>query len=284
MTRHLLIDGDVVAYQAAASCEQAVEWEPGFWTWHVSFDEVIDRCRRTVDEVMENLDADKATLCLTDPKHNFRLDVLPTYKTHRKTVKKPLVLLAVKQWMIDNMDAKMVPGLEGDDVMGILATHKPEGKVIVSIDKDMKTIPCDYVRTKAVVSEDGVELVGAWDITRITEEEADAWWLKQTLSGDVTDGYIGCPGIGATIADKIIDGRLKKVAYQHELKSGKNKGNIVTRHREEECDDLWEVVVSHFEAAGFGPEQALTQARVARILRASDYDFKRKEVKLWTPE
>lgn len=282
--RTLLIDGDVVAYQCSASCEQAVEWEPGHWTWNVNFDEVTARVESTVLDIMEKLEADKHVLCLSDPKANFRLDVLPTYKTHRKTVRKPLVLLYVKEWMIENLGAKMLPGLEGDDLMGILATRPTKAEqIIVSIDKDMKTIPGNYVRTQAVTDEDGVELVGAWDITTITEDEADRWHMKQTLSGDVTDGYGGCPGIGSTIAEKIIDGGLKKVAYEHELKSGPNKGNVVTRYREEECDNLWEVVLSHYEAAGLGPEEALCQARVARILRASDFNFKTKEPILWTP-
>ncbi len=282
--RTLLIDGDVVAYQCAASCETAIEWEPGYWTWNVNFDEVTNRIEEAVSEIMEELEADKHILCLTDPKANFRLDVLPTYKTHRKSVKKPLVLLAVKDWMIENMSAKMAPRLEGDDLMGILATRpSKDEQIIVSIDKDMKTIPGKYVRTKAQFNGDGVEIVGAWDITEVSPEEADRYWLKQTLSGDVTDGYSGCPGIGSTIADKIIDGGLMKVPYEHTLKSGPNKGTTVTRYREEPSDNLWDVVLSHFNAAGLGEEEALRQARVARILRASDYNFKTKEEILWTP-
>ena len=32
---------------------------------------------------------------------------------------------------------------------------------------------------------------------------------------------------------------------------------------------------------GFTEEEALLNARMARILRKSDYDFKNKEVRLW---
>jgi DNA polymerase-1 len=237
-----------------------------------------------IEDVKEKLEADDAILCLTDPKHNFRLDVLPTYKTHRKTVRKPLVLMMVKDWLVENHGAKIAPGLEGDDLMGILATmpHKDE-RIIVSIDKDMKTIPGKYVRTRAVVDETGAELVGAYDITDVSPFEANCYFLKQTLSGDVTDGYDGCPGIGATIADKIIDGGLKKVPYEHTFKSGPRKGTTETRYTTVECDDLWECVVSHYQAAGLGEEEAIRQARCARILRASDYNLKTKEVILWTP-
>lgn len=282
--RTLLLDADVAAFQAAAALEEAYEWAPGFWTWNVCFDAVCNRVDNIIEDAKEKLEADEVVLCLTDPKHNFRLDVLPTYKTHRKSQKKPLVLLYLKEWLMENRDAKMLPGLEGDDLMGILATmpHKGE-RIIVSIDKDMKTIPGKYVRTRAVVTEDGAELVGAWDITEVSHFEATKYWLKQTLSGDVTDGYDGCPGIGVGTAEKIIEGGLKKDAYEHTLMRGPRKGETETRWQEVEWDDLWEVVVSHYEAAGLGAEEALRQAQVARILRADDYDIKNKEIHLWTP-
>ena len=47
--------------------------------------------------------------------------------------------------------------------------------------------------------------------------------------------------------------------------------------------ELWAAVVATYEKAKLSEGDALTQARVARILRASDYDFKRKEPILWQP-
>lgn len=258
MTRQLLIDGDVVAFQCAASREQAIEWAEGYWTWSVSFTEVTNAIVKTVENIREKLDGEPV-LCLTDPDHNFRKDILPTYKLHRATVKKPLVLLSVKQWMVDELGAVMRPGLEGDDVMGILGTRPGKGeKIIVSIDKDMKTIPGNYVRTKAVVNAEGVELVGAFDVVEITEDEADYNHLFQTLTGDVTDGYSGCPGVGPKKAEGIIQ-----------------LGATIA--------DNWQAVVAAYAKAGLGEEEALRQAQVARILRASDYDFKKKEPIPWTP-
>jgi DNA polymerase-1 len=243
----LLIDADVVAFQCAAACETALEWEPGHWTWNVNFNEVTNAVLAQIERMMDALDGHDYKLCITDPKHNFRLDVLPTYKTHRKTVKKPLVLLAVKQWMIDELGGVMRPSLEGDDVMGIFATYPSKrDKIIVSIDKDMKTIPCTYVKD---ISEAPVE---------ITEDEADWYHLYQTLMGDGTDGYKGCPQVGAKRASEIIE-----------------LGATIA--------DNWAAVVETYASKGLGEEEALRQARVARILRASDYDFKKKEPILWTP-
>lgn len=245
--RTLLIDGDVVAYQCAAALEEAVEWEPGYWTWSVNYEEVCLAVDQQIERYMDELKGSDYKLALTDPKHNFRLDVLPTYKTHRKTVKKPLVLLYVKQWMEEERNGVLRPGLEGDDVMGIMATYPSKGeKLIVSIDKDMKTIPCTYVRD---LDSGPVE---------ITEQYADWWHLMQTLMGDTTDGYTGCPGIGPKKAEGILDLNAT-------------------------IADNWSAVVATYASKGLGEEEALTQARVARILRHTDYDFKKKEPILWTP-
>lgn len=243
--RVLLIDADVVAYQAAASEEKATDWGDGYWTWHCDFEAVKAKCIDMINQVMADLSGDAFKLCLTDSEGNFRKSVLPTYKGNRASTKKPLVLKAVKQWMLDEHEAYFRPGLEGDDCMGILATVKSKDeRIIVSIDKDMKTIP-------GLFSRDSKEIIS------ITEAEADYWHMYQTLTGDTTDGYSGCPGIGPKKAEAILS--------QAE-------------------GDLWSAVVKTYEKAGLSEEEALTQARVARILRASDYDFKNKEPILWTPK
>lgn len=249
--RVLLIDADVLAYNAAFACEKAVEWEPGYWTWNVVWDEVVEEFDRQLDEIRETLKGDDFALCLTDSEGNFRHGVLPTYKGFRSKLRKPIVLKQFKQWLIDERQAYFRPGLEGDDCMGILMTRSnPTGeeRVIVSIDKDMKTIP---------------GLVCRWPIEQkpklVTPEEADTFHLFQTLTGDVTDGYKGCPGCGPVKAEAILTG-------SHAAEFG-----------------AWAAVVKAYEKAGLNETEALTQARVARILRASDYDFKKKEPILWQP-
>ena len=273
MSRTLLIDADVVAYQAAAVCETATDWGDGYWTWHADENEAKAKVLEAIDRTMAELEGTAIKLCLTDSEGNFRFGVLPSYKGNRKGTKKPLVLKAIKQWLIDEHDAYFRPGLEGDDCMGILATAnviKGE-KVIVSIDKDMKTIPGLFVHRL----EDG--------IMEISETEADYWHLYQTLTGDTTDGYAGCPGVGPVEAKRILDDGLLFTPYEHTLTRGARKGQIETRWDEGTATDLWASVVSAFNRAGLTEADALQQARVARILRASDYDFKKKEPILWTP-
>ncbi len=90
----------------------------------------------------------------------------------------------------------------------------------------------------------------------ISEAQTDLWFYTQVLTGDSTDGYRGCPGIGRRKAQTILS----------------NAG-----------DHPWRAILSAFEAKGLSEEDALVQAQAARILRATDYDFGAKRPILWTP-
>ena len=89
----------------------------------------------------------------------------------------------------------------------------------------------------------------------ITSEEGSKWHLIQTCAGDSTDGYSGVPGIGVKRAAALFD----KEGYS------------------------WKTVVKDFTDKDLTEEDALANARLARILTAEDYDFKKRKPKLWTP-
>ena len=89
----------------------------------------------------------------------------------------------------------------------------------------------------------------------ITPEDGARWHLIQTLAGDNTDGYAGVPGIGVKKAMKIF----------------------------EEEGYSWKTVVKTFEEKDMTEEDALVNARLARILTVDDYDSEKKEPILWTP-
>jgi DNA polymerase-1 len=241
----LLIDGDVFAYKAATLSENPVHWGDGHWTLHAYESEGQEMIDGWILALMDRFDTTRYKVALSSPT-NFRKTILPTYKANRAHVRKPLTLGPLRDYMVDKHGAKIVPGLEGDDVLGIWATHPKivEGKkIICSIDKDMASVP-GYLFVQGKMEEE----------VEITPAEADLWHLTQTLTGDATDGYTGCPGIGAVKARK-----------------------------ELEKDPTWNTVVRLYEKQGRTEGEALVQARVARILRHSDYDFKKKEPKLWTP-
>lgn len=90
------------------------------------------------------------------------------------------------------------PGLEADDVLGILATHstlvKGE-KIIVSHDKDLGQIPGLHLNPMS--PDEGVY--------RIAPAFARRLLAYQVLVGDSTDNYPGRPGCGPVKAEKILE-------------------------------------------------------------------------------
>lgn len=242
-----LIDADILAYQAAASCETPIKWDDDLWTLHAFEDEAESTFTSMLTRIVRDTEATDYLLAFSDSE-NWRKTILPTYKSNRADVRKPMLLKHMRQYAKDNYNTYVRPTLEGDDVLGILATSNkpvPGDKIVCSIDKDFRTIPGKHYNFKSEA------------FFEITEEQADYWHLMQTLTGDSTDGYAGCPGCGPKTAEKILTALDPK--------------------------DRWAGVLKAYQAAGLGEEEALVQARVARICRAQDYDFKKKKVILWTP-
>jgi len=251
--RTLLIDGDVIAYQFACASEVSINWGDDFWTLHADAKVAKTQMTESLEILKENLNADTIVIALSDSSREyFRKEILPTYKDNRSKVRKPIILKELRQFLRDNYKFYEKEALEGDDVLGILATHPklvPGEKIVVSIDKDLLTIPGLHYNTRH--PENGV--------VQVSEDLADYYHLFQTLTGDSSDGFSGCPGIGAKRAEQIL-------AMADGDKS-----------------QLWPCVVKAFEDAGFGKEEALRQARVARILRADEYDYKIGQPILWKP-
>lgn len=291
MPRTLLIDGDIFAYQVAAQSEISIPWDDDgeVWSTHWYPQEAHGILDGQMHWLQEELEADEIVVCLSDPSHNFRKDIFPGYKSNRKGQRKPAPLPFIKDYYRENYNTYERDTLEADDVLGILSTHPrliPGEKIIVSIDKDLATIPGYLLNlNKARAKMDKGEADNLQDaVDCVSERAADHEHMVQTLAGDATDGYPGCPGVGMDTAYKILDEPRRLVPYEHEVKRGARKGEIEIRYAEGERCTYWEAVTDHYKKAGLGEKLALEQARVARILRYTDYDFKRKKPKLWTPE
>jgi DNA polymerase-1 len=253
--RSVIIDGDIVAYQAAAAAEVAIEWEHDLWSVYSDLAKAEDIATKEIEDIANATKATKLILAFTDT-HNFRKDVMPEYKANRSKKPKPIGLKPLKDRLGQRFTTYTKPGLEGDDVMGILATHPtllPGQRIVVSIDKDMKTIP-------------GIHYNPRTEKTLVCEPQiADYWHLFQTLTGDTTDGYPGCKGIGPKKAEEMLAPFLTTEATEFD-----NAG-------------AWAVILKAYAKAGLTEADALANARVARICRHTDYDFKKNQVKLWTP-
>lgn len=277
----LLLDADFLAFQAAARVTRVVEWEDGILTTWADLEEAKEAFCSSVEALTsrnKRWSTAKVIMCFTDD-HNWRKDVLPSYKAARSGVGKgkPLAYWLLVEWIMENYECFLRPGLEGDDCMGILST-KPSligctHTIIVSPDKDFKTVPGEFFWMTT-----GETLV-------LTQEDADYWHMYQTLMGDSTDGYAGCPGMGPGSAAEFLADPYVAIQATKVLKSGPRKGQeetYWTKRPLEPGEDLWDGIVSLFQKAGLTEEDALVQARVARILRASDFDFKEKRPILWT--
>ena len=278
-----LYDVDIFAFQSAAAGETEffLENEQSGYVEcmiHSPLEQLLESTITRIDELAKELKLDKVIICITD-KVNFRHSILPTYKGNRKSTRKPLGLSWLKDRLAEHYESYARPTLEADDVMGILATwdspkfYPDYRKIIISEDKDMKTIP-SWIYNPAKDFE-------PW---QQTEEEADRFHLLQTMAGDVTDGYDGCPSIGMGTAESLLDDGVMFEEYEHVFKSGARKGESEKRWRKVEAPTPWHTVVSCFLKAGLNEDAAIQQAQVARICRATEYDFKNKEVLPWKPE
>ena len=236
-TRTLLVDGDLVAYKAAVVAETPIDWGDGVWTLHAHEKDVIGSMEEFMSKIIEESGCDKVITCLSGD-NLYRKDVAPYYKANRKGTRKPMLLKFAKKYLGDKYNGKVEDKLEADDLLGILGSAD-KNTVIWSLDKDLLTIPAYHLIDGKVVEVD--------------QEEADYHFLYQTLVGDSTDNYKGCP----TVGDKKANALLEKEGA------------------------TWETVVKAFDSKGLGEEVAIENARLARILRDGEYNFKTKEVTLW---
>ena len=245
MKRRLLIDGDILAYKSATMAEVDTNWGEGLWTLHADENYAKSLLYTEIENLKENLETDIITIALTDSK-NFRKDVLPSYKDNRKNKRKPLVLGALREHLKEEYNAIVLPNLEADDVLGILATkpNKGEQRIICSLDKDLMQIP-------SYISKDGKNIVLR------KKNECDWWHLIQTLTGDSVDGFSGCPSVGIKTAEKILTDKSMSVK------------------------DMWQLVVKTYEKNNLTEADALQQAQVARILRHGEYNKTTGEINLW---
>ena len=234
----LLIDADYILYKSAAYCETEIDFGEDLIVVQSKFSDLQRMLEWEFKQITTTLASDDLILFFSDS-INFRKDIYPDYKGHRNR-KKPCGYKRAINWLRESYKVEVMPTLEADDAMGIFAT-KNLGHTIVSPDKDMRQIPGSLYDLKEHLT--------------ITLEQGSRWHLIQTLSGDQTDGYAGCPGIGIKRAETLF----------------------------EKYGESWLTVVAAYERAELTEADALMNARLAKILTVDDYDFTTASPILWTP-
>ena len=240
----VLIDADITAVQVCSKAEVETEWDDDVWTLHSDFAAVKQDFAEAINNIIEMTGAAKCELAFTDTA-NFRKDVYEPYKSNRKKTRKPMHLMRIREWAFSHWECHQWDRLEGDDVLGIISTGD-DSTGIYSADKDMQTLPANLWSNDERFFFPQHEAVADW------------YWMMQTLTGDTTDGYPGLPGIGK-----------------------KRAADMLGEPGERPLADLWSQVVAAYEAKDLTEDDALIQARCARILRNTD--FVEGEIKLWTP-
>lgn len=241
----LLIDADWLIHSACAACECDIRWDEWINTLHLEQADVKDFISMRVGYWRDLTGHKDVVMCLSDYP-TFRHEIHQEYKANRIGKRKPLGMRDIRQWVSQEYETRSCSGLEADDTMALLATGVLyRDPIIVSIDKDMRTVPCSLLANEQVET--------------VTLLEANRAWMKQTLTGDTSDNYAGLKGVGPVSAEKILGAASS-------------------------LPEMWDKVVAAYQKAGLTLMDALFNARMARILRHGEYDFHTGDVQLWDPD
>lgn len=142
-------------------------------------------------------------------KNNFRdkIATLHQYGGNRQNVAKPVWVNTVVERLKGEYQAKIVDGLEGDDLVSVgLVSRTKKGQLAIhlGIDKDVKYgTPGWHYDWKAK------------QFIYTSPEEAIRYVYCQAIAGDATDGYYGIPKVGMKKAEKIIaDCKTEREMYE----------------------------------------------------------------------
>jgi DNA polymerase-1 len=241
-----LIDADSIMYKYASINQDVVEWEEGIASVFTSLRDAKDGVERHIQTIIRNSGAKGRPLLILSPAKNFRYDVLSTYKHNRKPSAHPLeLIMPLKKWLYEQYNTHVPCYVEADDYCVWRMLDEPRKWVLCHIDKDLDQADGKHYNynTERKYS--------------ITEREAEFKFYDQTLTGDTSDGYKGCPSIGT-------------------------KRSALILNDKEDKRSMWERVKDTYISRGLKEEDALQQARVARMLTPDEWDGD-CNIKLWRP-
>lgn len=148
---------------------------------------------------------------------------------------------------------RVINALKEEFPVVVMPTLEADDAIGIYATKEQGHIICSPDKDMRQIPGDLYDL--STGVVTVTPEEGERWHLIQTMAGDQTDGYAGIPGIGVKRAEALLD----------------------------EHGATWKTVVDAFAAKDLDESVALTNARLARILQVTDYDFTNQEPILWSP-
>ncbi len=199
-TEYLLIDADILIYQAAAkhSGNTAGRKEnvcEGFDDLGAATEMLVEK----IEAIFDRFKTRKGEKFYISGAGNWRKEVNPTYKANRKDTVKPTLIPPLRDYVKANYPVCQMENLEADDCIASDATQMNRQQqycpVIVSIDKDFLTVPDCYMYN--------------WNkpelgVVFTTAKTAFYNLMIQVIMGDRADGYEGIKGIGIKKAEKYL--------------------------------------------------------------------------------
>jgi 5'-3' exonuclease len=219
MSNVALIDGDLVAYRAAASCKGEDPSEIA-----------CIRAEKTIRQILAATDSPDYWLFLSGSS-NFRYDIYPDYKANRRDVVRPQWLQVVREFLLMEWDASVTDGYEADDALGIKQSELTAIKftpIICTLDKDLRQIP-------------GVHYNWVKEIIDVVDSRCSFInFYTQLLLGDKSDnipGFDGMARIKPTIELKKRIDHLATLSSPYEM--CKSVETIYKDHLERNCQLLY---------------------------------------------
>lgn len=239
----LIIDGDIPVFAATAAAQEEFTFDNEQYVVSTNMSDALATLAGYIESLAEltGITADRMVFCFSS-RDNFRKGIYAPYKCNRKGMK-PAGFRKCIEWVKENFESVEYAYLEGDDVCGLIS--RPHD-IIVSSDKDLLTVPGIHMNPDTHL------------VTQVDRKMAYYQHALQTLTGDQTDNYPGCPGIGPVRAARILDGLAP--------------------------EEYWDTILAAYDAKEQTPEFALQNARCAYILHEpDDYNPETETYRLWTP-
>lgn len=132
-----LVDGDLVTYRCAASCEKQ-----GVVTEDLGIAQA--RANDLLVRILQEATNGNEHHIFLSGGENFRKKLVPSYKANRENQKRPDYLEPLREWLVVNWQATITDGIEADDAIGIAMTADPDNTICCSLDKDLRQVPGNH--------------------------------------------------------------------------------------------------------------------------------------------
>ena len=177
-----VIDGDVFLYLS-------------MWG-NDTLEEAKEKFKSVLEENLESVFATDYCMAFGGP-NNYRVDLHPGYKGHRKKNTKAEWFDDLKLWASNFPGSHLCDGYEADDQVRIWALEADKAnmpRVVITVDKDLDCIAGAHWNPRKR------------EFYVVEEDYADYFYWKQMLMGDSVDAIPGIPRCGPVKAEKLLVG------------------------------------------------------------------------------